>query len=197
MHPISSISSEALKSLVDCRQQFLAFIEKRVESREVAEDILQSAFVRGIEKGGAVREDQSAVAWFYRLLRNAIIDHYRRSGASARLQQTLLLELPQAIGQSEPLEKEVCECVLHLAGTLKTEYQQAIQIVDLQEGSLAELGSQAQISTGNAAVRVHRARAALKERVRTTCGLCATHGCLDCDCGSNKESVIPPGEFTS
>jgi DNA-directed RNA polymerase specialized sigma24 family protein len=36
---------------------------------------LQSAFARGIEKGGALRAEEGIVAWFYRLLRNAIIDY--------------------------------------------------------------------------------------------------------------------------
>jgi RNA polymerase sigma-70 factor (ECF subfamily) len=55
-----------------------------VGSREAAEDILQEAFVRGMGRADALREDESAVAWFYRLLRNAVVDHYRRRGAEER-----------------------------------------------------------------------------------------------------------------
>ena len=35
--------------LLERRRQFLAFAEGRVESKEAAEDILQAAFVKGIE----------------------------------------------------------------------------------------------------------------------------------------------------
>jgi RNA polymerase sigma-70 factor (ECF subfamily) len=38
------------------------------------------------------------------------------------------------------------------------------------------------LTAGNAAVRVFRARAALKRRVVESCGTCAEHGCLDCTC---------------
>ena len=38
------------------------------------------------------------------------------------------------------------------------------------------------ITAGNAAVRVHRAREALRKQVVRSCGTCAEHGCLDCHC---------------
>src|SRR5882757_3916169 len=79
-----SLSPGAIQRLVDSHRQFLSFLQKRVESREVAEDILQSAFVRGLERGAEVRDEESAVAWFYRVLRNATIDHYRHRASTER-----------------------------------------------------------------------------------------------------------------
>jgi hypothetical protein len=78
------LSRQALERLLESRRQFLSFIQSRVESREVAGDILQAAFVRGIEKGGLLCNEETVVAWFYRLLRNASIDHYRQRGSSER-----------------------------------------------------------------------------------------------------------------
>ena len=75
----------AIAALVENHRRFLAFLERRVGSRAVAEDILQSAFVRGIEKGDTIRDAESSVAWFYRLLRNAVVDHWRRRGAAGRV----------------------------------------------------------------------------------------------------------------
>jgi RNA polymerase sigma-70 factor (ECF subfamily) len=80
----NSLSAEAVQRLVDSHRQFLSFLEKRVESRAVAEDILQSAFVRGLERGSEVRDEESVVAWFYRVLRNAVIDHYRHRESTER-----------------------------------------------------------------------------------------------------------------
>lgn len=48
----------------------------------------------------------------------------------------------------------------------------------------AELG----ITPGNAAVRLHRARHALRLRLQTTCGMCTEHGCLECVCRKPKDS---------
>src|SRR6266550_4031080 len=82
-----SLSPQAIQRLVDGHRQFLAFLQQRVESREVAEDILQSAFVRGLERGGEVRDEESAVAWFYRVLRNAVIDYYRHRASTQRARE--------------------------------------------------------------------------------------------------------------
>ncbi len=42
------------------------------------------------------------------------------------------------------------------------------------------------LSASNAAVRVFRAREALKRRVTESCGTCAEHGCLNCTCRSHQ-----------
>ena len=179
-----SLSPAVIQRLVDSHRQFLAFLERRVESRAVAEDILQSAFVRGLERGADVRDEESAVAWFYRVLRNAVIDHYRHRASTERAlegwgKEFIAHEAPRA-----ELQQAICACISDLVGTLKPEYQQAIRIMDLDEGSLKDLAEQSGITAGNAAVRVHRAREALRKQVRTVCGSCAEHGCLDCHCNS-------------
>jgi RNA polymerase sigma-70 factor (ECF subfamily) len=175
-----SLSPEAIQRLVESHRQFLGFLEKRVESRAVAEDILQDAFVRGLERGGELQGEESVVAWFYRILRNAVIDHYRRRDARGRAMESFARELERAEQPDGGLETEICGCVLSLLDTLKAEYRDALRAVDLGNESMEVLARRANISSGNAAVRVHRARQALRERVRTACGTCAEHGCLDC-----------------
>lgn len=84
----NNITGDALETLLSRRREFLGFVEKRVGSRATAEDILQSAFVRGIERGGEIRERESVVAWFYRLPRNAVIDQYRKEASSGRAMES-------------------------------------------------------------------------------------------------------------
>jgi RNA polymerase sigma-70 factor (ECF subfamily) len=177
-----SLSPEVIQRLVDSHRQFLSFLEKRVESRAVAEDILQSAFVRGLEHGGDIRDEESAVAWFYRVLRNATIDHYRHRAATDRAYEGWVREFGALEAPEAELKEEICQCVSALIETLKPEYREALRVVDLAEGSLTDLAKQTGITAGNAAVRVHRAREALRKQIRTACGSCAEHGCLDCQC---------------
>ena len=73
----TGLAPAVLAALVANRARFLAFLERRVGRRDVAEEILQDAFVRGLARGRTLREDESAIAWFYRLLRNAIVDRAR------------------------------------------------------------------------------------------------------------------------
>ena len=74
-------TDETLRILLANHARFLRFLEPRVGSREAAEDVLQAAFVKGLRKADDLRQGESAVAWFYRLLRNALIDHHRRRAA--------------------------------------------------------------------------------------------------------------------
>jgi RNA polymerase sigma-70 factor, ECF subfamily len=176
------LSPDALSLLVEARQQFLQFIQKRVDSRAAAEDILQAAFVRGIEKGGAVRNEESVLAWFYRILRNAIIDYYRKQASVDRATTELMRHLEDHEDPDELSRGDICQCITALLQAVKPEYREALQTVDLEDGSLTELAGKAGITANNAAVRVHRAREALRKQVTLACGVCATHGCLDCHC---------------
>jgi RNA polymerase sigma-70 factor, ECF subfamily len=179
--PPRSLSRQAIAQLVEGHRDFLAFLERRVESREAAEDILQSAFARGLEKGAGVREEK-VVAWFYRVLRNAVIDHYRHRSASARATEAWGREFSEIQEPAAALRQEICQCVSGLLATLKPEYREALRLVDLEDGTLGDLARQSGITAENAAVRIHRARKALRRQVERACGTCAEHGCFDCRC---------------
>jgi RNA polymerase sigma factor (sigma-70 family) len=187
----TSLTPEAIQRLVDHHRQFLAFLQTRVESRAAAEDILQSAFVKGLERGAEVRDEESAVAWFYRVLRNAVIDHYRHRASTERVMENWGKEFVAHETPEAELKHEICQCVSGLLETLKPEYRDALRTIDIDEGSLNDLARQAGITAGNAAVRVHRAREALRKQVRAVCGSCAEHGCLDCHCQADGTDCEP------
>jgi RNA polymerase sigma-70 factor (ECF subfamily) len=170
--------------LVANHREFLAFLQSRVGSRAVAEDILQDAFVRGIGKIGDLRDDESAIAWFYRLLRNAIIDRHRRDAAAGRRLDAFAAELDDAVEPAPELRGAVCQCVARLADTLKPEYADALRRIELDGVAVKDYAVEAGITSGNAAVRVYRAREALRKQVARSCGTCADHGCLECTCGA-------------
>jgi RNA polymerase sigma-70 factor, ECF subfamily len=186
-----SLSPAAIAQLVEGHREFLAFLERRVESRAAAEDILQSAFVRGLERGAGVQEEK-VVAWFYRVLRNSVIDYYRHRSSSTRAMEVWGRDFTESLEPDAELRQEICQCVSGLLGNLKPEYRDALRIVDLDEGKLSDLAGQSGITPENAAVRVHRARKALRRQVEQACGTCAEHGCLDCHCKPTANSHCGP-----
>ena len=185
--PVAPPSPEVIAMLVASHREFLAFLEPRLPSRALAEEILQSAFVRAMEKGGALRDEESAVAWFYRVLRNALIDFYRRRASEGRALEANAHEPTQPT--DEELHDAVCRCITGLLPTIKPEYAEMIRRVDLEEEPLASVASALEISANNASVRLHRARQALKRQLERSCGSCATHGCLDCSCGGPNQAL--------
>lgn len=173
-------SPDVVGILVDNHRRFLAFLERRVGSRDVAEDILQDAFVRGLAKADQLRDRDSVVAWFYRALRNALADHWRRVGTERKIFE----ETPDDLDRpADPeLMRTVCECATALLDTLKPEYATALRRVDLEGVSVKELARETEITPNNASVRLFRAREALRRQVVKCCGTCAEHGCVDCAC---------------
>lgn len=169
--------------LVANHQAFLGFLERRVGSRAEAEDLLQEAFVKGIDRAEPLRDDESAIAWFYRVLRNAVIDRQRRRGAADRALAAFAHEVGDESVPPPDVKDAVCQCVRTLATTLKPEYAEALQRIELDGLSVQGFASEVGIAPNNAAVRVHRARAALRKQVMASCGTCAEHGCRDCTCG--------------
>jgi RNA polymerase sigma-70 factor (ECF subfamily) len=173
---------EVLEVLLDNHQRFLAFLERRVGSRDEAEDILQEAFVRSLDHAPSLRSSTSATAWFYRVLRNAVTDHFRRQDTRGRALDQFAAETKDSETPDAELEALVCGCVLSLVETLKPEYGAAIRRVDLDGLSVRDFAAEAGVTPGNAGVRLHRAREALGRQLARSCGTCLTHGSLDCRC---------------
>ena len=182
-------SADVANRLAGSHQQFLAFLERRLGDRALAEDILQDAFVKSIEKGDEVRDDEAAVAWFYRLLRNAVIDHYRRGIVKSRALELLAGELKNAVEPPPEVRGAICSCVGVLAANLKPEYAEAIRRVEVDGVPVQEFASEAGITGNNASVRVFRARKALRKQVKASCRTCADHGCFECTC--KRFGILP------
>ncbi|HWG17105.1 MAG TPA: sigma-70 family RNA polymerase sigma factor [Acidobacteriaceae bacterium] len=176
------MSDTALHQLLNQRKQFLAFVQRRVSDSALAEDILQTAYLRAFERQDDFKPDESAVGWFYRLLRNAVIDNYRRQESRNRALETWKHELETAVQLPPELESEVCACLGSVVDGLKSEYADILRAIDLGEQSSQDFARQHNLSASNAGVRLHRARAALRKQLVQACGSCAVHGCLDCSC---------------
>ncbi len=179
-------SADIIATLVANHREFLRFVERRVGSRAAAEEILQHAFVNNLEKLETVRE--TAIGWFYRVLRNAIIDAHRRQAAADRGLERYATEALANDAPDDPHDAElhgvVCKCVGELARTLKPEYADALRRIEVEGVPVKAYADQLGISSSNAGVRVFRAREALRRQVARSCGTCADHGCLDCTCGA-------------
>jgi RNA polymerase sigma factor (sigma-70 family) len=185
----SALTPATINVLVENHRRFLQFLERRVGSREVAEDILQDAFVKSLDGAERLPED-AVMPWFYRVLRNAIIDHYRRGGAEQRALAYVAGTAEASVApDDEELYQAVCACVRGLVDTLKPEYAAAIRRVDLDGIPVVEFAREANITPSNAGVRLHRAHTALRKQLALSCNTCAEHGCFDCRCGAPAKSI--------
>lgn len=171
---------QAIDQLVAQHHAFRSFVARRVRDEQSAEDILQSACAKTLERQHQIRNEESVVPWFYRVLRNTIADYYRRAAVDERrLRYDNDADFPLAAPQ---LQKTVCECVLVALDSLKSDYANAIRQVDVAGTAVRVFAQHEGTSSDNASVRLHRARKALTKQIIGTCGVCAEHKCIDCDC---------------
>jgi RNA polymerase sigma-70 factor (ECF subfamily) len=169
------------------REELVAFVERRVADRATAEDLVQEAFGRALPRIDELRDDDAVLAWFHRALRNAIVDHHRRRGTADRALAQWAAEAEateQAVVAIEREPPRVCGCVTRVAASLKPEYADALQRIEVDGAAVKEFAVERGITDGNAAVRVFRAREALRRGVVATCGACAASGCTDCTCST-------------
>ncbi len=174
--------SVAMQALLDSHERFLRFLERRLASREAARDVLQGAYLAGLEKEDTLRDAERVVPWFYRLLRNAVVDHYRHLGVERSALRRFGFE-QTGPGQLEPeIEGQICACVSDLIPELRPEYAELLREIDLGEEEIATVAEKLGITPNNARVRLFRARRALQKALISSCGVCAEHSCLDCSC---------------
>lgn len=179
---VAGESQAPLEVLLENHRAFLRYLERRVGDRALAEDILQDAFVKVMDRPDQAPSDEGLVPWFYRTLRNAAIDRFRRRDAAGRAAEAFARELETHTAPESELEAEICACIGRLANTLKPEYADALQAIDVQGTPVKAFAEQQHLSASNAGVRLFRARKALKQRLIDSCGTCAEHGCRNCTC---------------
>lgn len=177
-----NVPERVVRRVLRRKARLIAFLEERLGNPADAEDLLQMAMVRLVAKDRLLRAEDRVVRWFYRVLRNLVVDWHRRRAARARMMAGIGRLEASGRGRDEALDDEVCACVRDVLGTLRGEYAEILRRAEIEEQPLADIARELRITRNNASVRLHRARRALLEGLRTTCAGCFDHGCLDCSC---------------
>ena len=163
------------------RERLLRFIRSRVDDEALAEDVLQDCLLRAMNSNSEFEDHDRFTTWFYRVVRNAITDAYRRRAAMDR-KLGALAGAPPEFEPPTDVAGEICECLRELLPTMKPEYAELIEAMELGDATTEEMSARLGISPKNLKVRRHRARSQLRDRLERTCRSCAAHGCLDCSC---------------
>lgn len=162
---------------------FQGFARKRLGNDDLAADAVQESLLRALKAAPRLHHDHNLLAWFYRILRNVIVDLHRRHHRERTLSEAVLAE---SMEPDPELESAACHCLRGLLSTLSPSYAEVLEQHDLKGTASRELADQLGISTNLLKVRLHRARKQLRNRLEQTCQACASHGCLDCTCESKE-----------
>ena len=136
--------------------------------------------MKALRSASEVKDEQKLTAWFYRVLRNAMVDHIRTRRAREVRDDTWATE--RALPADEEIKKTACRCIEPLIDELKPREAELVRKVELESTPVADAALSSGISPNNASVTLHRARKKLRQRLEAFCGECASGACLDCDC---------------
>ncbi len=173
------------------RNAFKAFLAARVGNEAEAEDILQNGLLKALERAGELQDDTKLTAWFYQLLRNSVIDHYR-ARSSVRRKHDALGAIISSLGEDvsdapAAWAAELCRCLGSVVDTLKPQHAALLRRVDLDGESVQAAAKALKLTPNNASVTLHRARKELRVKLEAFCGACAEGACLDCNCAPVSE----------
>lgn len=147
--------------------QLLQYIQSKINSADMAEDILQDVFMKIHKHSGELDQKEKLANWLYSIARNAIIDHYRKKKLPVEdLDSHLALSSePKAEGPT------FSKCIHTFIKQLPEESRTALELTAIQGYSQKEFAQQEGIAYSTAKSRVQRARVKLKELFLDCCAM--------------------------
>jgi RNA polymerase sigma factor (sigma-70 family) len=182
---MSQSDPSVARTLLAHRHVFKAFLTSRLGNPADAEDLLQNGLVKAMERSGEIKDGEKAVAWFYQVLRNALIDHVRSRTAAAKRDEAWA-SAATTLNDDHEAERVICACFEKMLPALKPAQAELIRRVELGGEPVGQAAAALGLSANAGSVTLHRARAELRTRLMEFCADCA---CLEhCEC----ESTAPP-----
>jgi len=157
------------------------YLWRMTQNRSEAEDLTQETFIRVHRSLSAFRGEASLSTWIYRIATNASHDHFRRrvnqqARAALSLEDTESEEewiADEAASPPEQLaaQSEMSTCVQRFIQRLSPDYRAVLVLSDLQGLKNREIAGALDVSLSTVKIRLHRARAKLREALDTGCDL--------------------------
>jgi RNA polymerase sigma-70 factor (ECF subfamily) len=157
-----------------------------------AEDVLQRSYIRALESLGTLRDQERLIPWFDRVIRNAAWDWIRRCRAEARALAVLSQELPETTPVPAGADS-ACRCATRLLGVLPARHADVLRRVYLNEIPIEVVARRLRTTPNNVRVRLHRARAALREQLIAKCEGCKDRHFTACMCSGPHERDTEAG----
>ena len=143
------------------KAKFFAYLMRSTGDYYLASDIMQESFTRYLERYG---KNSESAALLYTIGRNLIYDNARKQKRNAQLQS----DRNNPIDDPEHylMVREQYRQVLSAMQTLKTDERDILALTVSSQLSYREISSIVGISESNVKVKVHRARAKLRQIIQ-------------------------------
>jgi len=190
---------DAEAKLIEYRNKFLGFLRKRLNSPQDAEDVFQDFCVKVLHSHATIKSGERLDAWMGITLRHALTDHYRRRATRNRGTEAYANEakISGTETETDDFVEAACTCVSAALQKLKPVQAQLLSRVDLLDEPRDVVAAEFGVSLNALGVRVHRSRAALKEKIAEICSVCGEGGFMRCDCDHSRDIQSLPSQLQS
>jgi RNA polymerase sigma-70 factor (ECF subfamily) len=150
------------------------FVRRRVGDPHQADDVVAEVMLRIHQNLGSLDDRERLTAWVFRIARNAITDHYRRT---ARRREVVAAEPEPGVAsgadawlddQAATLA-ELASCIRPLVDALPDDYRRALVLTDLEGRSQVDAARMEGISVSGMKSRVQRGRRQFATLVKQCC----------------------------
>ncbi|MBI5816191.1 MAG: sigma-70 family RNA polymerase sigma factor [Nitrospinae bacterium] len=159
----------------------------RLAGENEAEDLTQEVFMRIRRSIGSFRGESSLSTWVFRIAANAALDKLR-SPAFKKPARGPEGDPGQDTPDNGPspdqrlIRNEMNECIRSFIEKLPEQYRDVIVLSELEEKKNSEISEILGVTVGTVKIRLHRARAMLKEELASNCNFYQDQGKgLSCD----------------
>lgn len=183
---LNELTPVAIRTLAEVHDAFLQFLRRKLGNPAAAEEVMQEFYLRVVIHASQLRQEESALAWLRRVLQSALVDYRRRAVARERAEADFARKDAATPPPTDEIEGFVCLCLYKLLPLLRLDYAEVLRRVDLENEPRDAVAAALGLTLDTLAVRLHRARQALRRALQLTCETCPIHGYLDCGCEYSK-----------
>jgi RNA polymerase sigma-70 factor (ECF subfamily) len=157
-------------------RQLFAFIRRRVDDPQDAEDILQDVFLRVHSRLDGLRDRDRLAPWLYQVARHAVIDHYRLRRPDLPLPDGFPADpswsgsADQADAWAEPDPAgEIASGLRDMIATLPGNYREVLLLSEIQGLKHKDIAARLGLSLSGVKSRVQRGRELLRQDLWSCC----------------------------
>lgn len=149
------------KIVIKHRDSITYFIQRYVKSIDIAEDLAQDVFVYILINKKNYKFEYSLKTYLYTIAKSKALNYIKREKRIVELDENQFEDLEEL--EEKVFRDERAENLKKSIKKLKTEYQNAIYLADIEELSYKEIAHILKKSDSGVKVLIHRARKSLEK----------------------------------
>jgi len=151
------------KIVIKHKDAIIYFIQRYVKSVDIAEDLAQDVFVYILVNKKKYKFEYSLKTYLYTIAKSKALNYLKREKRIVAIDEKQFEDLEEL--EEKVFKNERAENLKRAIQKLKTEYQNAIYLADIEELSYKEIGHILNKPLGSVKVLIYRARKALEKIV--------------------------------